>query len=335
MCVIAVKPKGVNMPDRKTIEKMWIDNPDGAGFMWADGKCVHIRKGFMDLESFISELVNLGSKHNLIDLPIVMHFRIGTAGGNIPENTHPFPVTDSIQMLQRTESKAAVGVAHNGIIYIKRRQENISDTMEYIASQMALMYKHDHEFYRKKELLDMIYNATTSKWAIMNEKGDIVTIGNFTNIDGVMYSNTYFNWRTPYGRCAQVDHFGYDSVDHRFFDLYYEDIEQVELMMLPYDAFIYNTDGSVFTEVADTAFMIDQWGVVYVMDLESDIAIPIEDDVHVYAKDMSTIQFQKDRAHLTPTDFGRSVSLYEIVADDDFDFDFVDDKEEGEDNSNG
>ena len=62
MCIIAIKEKGVAMPDLETLNNMWNNNPDGAGYMFPfDGK-VHIRKGFMSLKSSLKTLINLQSR---------------------------------------------------------------------------------------------------------------------------------------------------------------------------------------------------------------------------------------------------------------------------------
>ena len=56
MCIIVVKKAGIDMPDTETFERCFWSNPDGAGFMYADGKTVRIRKGFMDFDSFMEAI---------------------------------------------------------------------------------------------------------------------------------------------------------------------------------------------------------------------------------------------------------------------------------------
>ena len=56
MCIIAIKDKRINLPSTKTLETMFRNNPDGAGFMYAkDGKVI-IRKGFMNFKTFKTDL---------------------------------------------------------------------------------------------------------------------------------------------------------------------------------------------------------------------------------------------------------------------------------------
>lgn len=198
MCVIAVKAAGIEMPTTETIENMWLRNPDGAGFMYArDGK-VHIEKGFMKLESLKAKLKEVDDKYNMKKLPVIMHFRITTHGGTSPENTHPFPISDSIGMLKKRRLTTDLGVAHNGIISVTPRKD-ISDTMEYIAGQLAPLKRAVPDFYKNKDLLQMIEHATDSKLAFLDRRGKIVTVGDFVEDAGIKYSNNsykgYTSWR--------------------------------------------------------------------------------------------------------------------------------------------
>lgn len=195
MCVIAAKPAGIEMPSDDRIMDMWYTNPDGAGFMYAEDGVVRIRKGFMTLEKFMEAINDLRSKHDLKSLALVMHFRITTHGGTKPENCHPFPISDSIGALSKLEGKTSLGVAHNGIINITPRK-GISDTMEYIATQLAPLHRAVPAFYKNKDLMEMVSNATKSRLAFLTDKGGIYTVGEFTDMDGVLYSNTNFEYRS-------------------------------------------------------------------------------------------------------------------------------------------
>lgn len=219
MCVIAAKPVGIKMPTTDVIEDMWFANPDGAGFMYAENGVVHIRKGFMKLDNFLQAIDDLAKTHDLTKLPVVMHFRITTHGGTRPENTHPFPISDSIGILSKSKSKCRLGVAHNGIINITPRKD-ISDTMEYIASQLAPLSRAVPDFYKSKDLMEMIYNAVQSKLAFLTDLGEIYTVGDFKNDNGILFSNTYFKYKSyrdfDYGK---VGCYSWDS-DPYYYDGY-------------------------------------------------------------------------------------------------------------------
>lgn len=196
MCVIVAKPSGIKMPTEDQITDMWYTNPDGAGFMYEKNGTVFIRKGFMHLQDFLDAIDQLGKKNDLQELPLVMHFRITTHGGTKPENCHPFPITDSVGVLTKLDSKTKLGVAHNGIIPITPRKD-ISDTMEYILTQLAPLHRAVPKFYANKDLIKMVYNAVHSKLAFLTDKGEIFTVGDFQERDGILYSNLNHEWSQP------------------------------------------------------------------------------------------------------------------------------------------
>ena len=180
---------------------MWYANPDGAGFMYADEGHVHIEKGFMSLKDFNAALERLAKEHDLTTLAMVMHFRITTHGGTKPENTHPFPITDNVASLKKLHGKAKIAVAHNGIIDITPRSKDISDTMEYVASQLAPLHRALPEFYKNKHAMLMVSNAIQSKMVFLTGKGELYTIGKFETEDGMLYSNTsYTGWYSSWRR---------------------------------------------------------------------------------------------------------------------------------------
>lgn len=200
MCIIAAKPAGFPMPKDDILENMWYANPDGAGFMYAADGYVHIEKGFMRFADFLAALDRLSMSYDLSSLAMVMHFRITTHGGTKPENTHPFPVTDNLPSLKKLHGKTKLAVAHNGIIDITPRSKDISDTMEYVASQLAPLHRALPEFYKNKHAMLMVSNAIQSKMVFLTGKGEMYTIGKFETEDGMLYSNTsykgwYASWR--------------------------------------------------------------------------------------------------------------------------------------------
>jgi hypothetical protein len=102
MCIIAVKKAGIEMPDSKVMDEMFWNNNDGAGFMFVSDGMVHIRKGYMKFLDFEKAITEVDEEIGLKDKPLIMHFRIGTHGKNVPENTHPFPVSENLHALQKT-----------------------------------------------------------------------------------------------------------------------------------------------------------------------------------------------------------------------------------------
>lgn len=193
MCIICAKPAGVMMPTTETRSIMWKKNPDGAGLMWVEDGRVKIAKGFMQYEAFERYLEKLSGKIDMVKTPIVMHFRITTHGGTKPENCHPFPITENLGLLQKLESSIDIGVAHNGVLSITPRT-GISDTMEYILTQLSVIKKINRKFYREKKFLELISNATVgSRLCFLTANGEIVTTGNYIKEEnGLLYSNSNY-----------------------------------------------------------------------------------------------------------------------------------------------
>lgn len=190
MCIIVVKPKGIEMPDTDTLVNCDLRNPDGSGFMLADGETVRIRKGFMDFaefaEAFDEETAELDAK----ETAIVMHFRIATHGDVVPGCCHPFPLTDDEETLLSTSCDCPIGVAHNGVISGMSTNSHRSDTMDYISRILTPLAKMAPDFLYRNEAFELLEATCKSKLAIMDATGHIMLVGDFEESDdGVLYSN--------------------------------------------------------------------------------------------------------------------------------------------------
>jgi len=232
MCIIVAVPRDVDAPSVETLETCFRSNPDGAGFMWADGKRVRIRKGFMTFEEFINavdeECIPKGSA-------LVMHFRIATHGKVQPCCCHPFPVSSEPEDLRATAIDARFGVAHNGVISGRKTNESWSDSMDFICDVIAPLSRICPGFINNSNAQELLEGACQSKLAIMDNAGDLMLVGGFHEDGGVFYSNTSYlpvaynwssyrsvwdGWDSYYGKAANDKH---------------ADIEKL-IEMLPYDA---------------------------------------------------------------------------------------------------
>lgn len=305
MCIIAIKPKGVEMPDKDTIYEMWASNNDGFGMMYPKNGKVFIEKGYMKYKAMRHRLDQLSNEIDTTKTPIIFHFRIGTAGGNIPANTHPFPVSASIGALQKTRLHTDLAVVHNGIIHgITPRKKDISDTMEYILSQLAPLHRAVPRFYANKDICEMIYNAVQGKLAFMNGKGDIYTIGDFIEDGGMLYSNHSYktyrgytvrdydggtwgwnNWIKKYPHLAKYDDAGWTDDD---WNEYYstlgkhtdespvlpaDDDEYIHVNWLSEDDGYIRTKDGEFLECEEGSFLIDEFGRLYQYAWDQDVAV--------------------------------------------------------------
>lgn len=338
MCIIAVSRKGVAMPSLDTIRNMWYRNPDGAGFMWADGKSVHIEKGFMKLADLEKRLEKFQADVDTKAHAVILHFRIGTAGGNIPANTHPFPISDDIPMLQKLKVKTSLAVAHNGVIDVTPRQKDISDTMEYIASQLAPLYRGVKDFYRNKNLMTMVGNAINgSRMAFMTPSGEIYTVGNFTTDEktGLLYSNTsYEGGYRPYNNihCGYYD-YGYGWDDDELYEFWKNKYDKGETLPVkgdnPFEGkYTYYTDLLQPLEDSDyivseshmfggdeESFWISSTGELFWYDDYNMVCYPISGNYTVYNMNGLPFKWDSKKAESMPIEWDADWEIEDLIGE--------------------
>lgn len=188
MCVIAVSKRGIPQPSRAQLETMFKNNPHGAGYMFARDGSVTIHKGFMNFQDFIRAVEN---EHFTDADPVVYHFRISTQAGVNPEMTHPFPLTQIRENCEKLDLICSVGIAHNGIIRMTSdsKETRFSDTVIFITDYMTRLIRCREDI-TDPSVNEMIETLTNSKWALMDGfTGEIVTVGQFVNFHGLLFSN--------------------------------------------------------------------------------------------------------------------------------------------------
>ena len=192
MCVICIKPAGVELPDTYARASMWLANPDGAGLMYAYRGKVWIEKGFMTWTAMEERLARLALRMDLSAIPVVLHYRITTHGGTCPENTHPFPVCARARTLHALRTCTDLGLAHNGIINAVKPRPGFSDTAEYVATRLARLPR---DFTTNAETLAKITGEIGwSRLALLDGRGHITRVGaGWMQESGCWYSNSY--WR--------------------------------------------------------------------------------------------------------------------------------------------
>lgn len=209
MCIIAVKPIGEELMERRILENCFNYNNDGAGLMYnLDGK-VYIEKGYMNFKNFYNRLLELDKEIGLKDRGLVLHFRITTSGGTCMENCHPFPISNNGKDLKTLNFVTDIGVAHNGIIsnYIPPKGSSYSDTQLFIKNYLYDIKKEHEDFLTNPSLLFAIEKTVGSKLAFLDGEGNITLVGKFIEEeDGCSYSNEtyldltdlYKSWNTSY-----------------------------------------------------------------------------------------------------------------------------------------
>ena len=241
MCVIVAKKKGVELPSKKILKDCFETNPDGAGLMYVnENKKIVIEKGFMTFEAFYKKLTELNKKYNLKKKALVMHFRITTQGGTSPGNCHPFPVTDDEKKLKSTYLECDnIAFAHNGIIslYSMRDDKGMSDTMLLSKELLYPLFNYNKKFYKQEHNQELIEEIIgTDKIAFLDNEEKIITIGEFKEDEGVLYSNLNHKKNYNYYNYNYNDYYNYDNYSYNSYNNHSELLE--ELILQEDDAFI-------------------------------------------------------------------------------------------------
>ncbi len=191
MCIIAVKPSSKAMINDETIREMFSRNRDGAGIMFCKDDKVHIKKGFMTVNSFLEYI----HSRDWTGVPAVLHFRIGTAGPNNELNCHPYPVG----MENCIECDCEVGMAHNGILYDYNppRDSQINDTQVFMNT---IISKLPTGWLSNEAICDLIkHDIGSNRLAFLEADGGITRFGEWIEDDGYFYSNSSYRpyqWRS-------------------------------------------------------------------------------------------------------------------------------------------
>ena len=193
MCIICVSKSGVRQPTVTELNTMFRNNPDGAGYMVARHGMVSISKGYMDFGEFLNAVRR---EHFTERDSVVYHFRISTQAGVNPEMTHPFPLSNRLERMEKLDTTCRIGVAHNGVIRLTADPDNrrYSDTALFITQYMRVLIQRREDL-RDRRVLDTVWNLAQSKFAIMDGGGYVATVGEFLNQDGLLFSNaSYMGW---------------------------------------------------------------------------------------------------------------------------------------------
>lgn len=307
MCIIVSKEKGIKMPSKEILERCFEANPDGAGFMYEKNGLVQIRKGFMSFEEFYFNIQKLERIcGDLTNVPLVMHFRISTAGKVDKGNCHPYPILDNDKALRSLNYSASLGMAHNGIILgYNDPKKVLNDTQMFIKNVVSTFYDYDKDFLNKEKVVDILEDIAGSKLCFLNEKGEITYVGDFIEDEGVKYSNSTYLKRNlypmwDYGYAGGYGGYNYDVQDCGYYDYFYELLEKVEANKELYpDEFYVLIDGLSFLErddfillknddileVGSNSYAIDDFNSLYLVNYDNESIKLVDVDVEVVDKE--------------------------------------------------
>lgn len=210
MCVICIKPAGECMPGIAKIRRAFAKNKDGAGYMFPYNGEVYIRKGFFNVKDFVSD-INKTMKEfniNIKEIPVIIHCRITTSGGTRKENCHPFPLTDDLYELKKTNTTARVGIAHNGVIKALYNSD-ISDTMWFIKDCLSGLTFDQIKVPAVQNLIKEV--VTSDRLVFLNSEGEYVTIGNWVKDGPYLWSNSSFKAEPQYKYAKSSKYLGYSG----------------------------------------------------------------------------------------------------------------------------
>ena len=266
MCIIIAKDKNGRLPSKKELKNSFEYNSDGAGLMYVDNGKVHIDKGYMDFDKFYRHYKKLLKKfNNFKNKSLVLHFRIGTSSGNIPANTHPYPISVNEKDLHKLHITTDLGMAHNGIISeytpTNKNGSTTNDTQEFIMKYVAPIYKHYRLFYKNEYIMKGMDNITNSKLVFLDSEDNLYYVGDFIEDKNLKFSNS--SYEDYYGYKYYSGYSSYSSYDY---DNYYakawgdelekeEEIDTSDFIVLDSTWFIEYED--TFEDVGDRSLIYD------------------------------------------------------------------------------
>lgn len=202
MCILVVKPEGIGFPEVDTMYNCFLSNPDGAGIAYNDNGQVKIYKGIMQWEKFEKIYKKISAYK---EKTFIFHFRIGTHGlKRSAKHTHPFPIVQDYDVMEKRSSVCNKVMAHNGIIGTIDLHSGKSDTMEFNYSVLSPLLNSGNSL-KDIELTLNAMLGDTNKLAVLSSNGTFETYGKFYIENGVYYSNQsympYTYVSSPKQRC--------------------------------------------------------------------------------------------------------------------------------------
>lgn len=315
MCIIAHSPKGVALPSIKYRKNMFDHNDDGAGFAFVKDKVVHWEKGFMSFAEFEEALERVSSSIDTKEVDFVMHFRIGTHGGNTPQNTHPFIVSRDYNDMKRLNGKTReMVVFHNGIINSVNAYNGVSDTMTWIHDRLYFLYNYDKNCIKNPLITDMItLDINNSKLAFVSTRG-VYRIGSWMEgDDGNFYSNSTYS----YPAVTYSNKYLYTPSTYSYtggvYNTYTEDDDSNLPWSIPKTSKI--TYYKINKERRDEVFIETQADIYDIADISQDIYVSFTSDNKLVGDKETHVEsnckiVDKDLKELSTTDLSRKGMIH-------------------------
>lgn len=350
MCIIALSPAGVELPDEEDIKHMFRRNPDGAGFaiqgdIDGDGVFkVKYQKGFMNVDDFIEAL---GPRDKLKDFNVAMHFRIKTHGNVDKGTTHPFPLSNQYNDLRQTEGRGPV-LFHNGTFsgLGGKSHPDASDTQDFVIG-VAMKYLHGARMPGAVAQAVVNQIAGACRVLIMYEKENfpLLKLGQWYEHKGNWYSNMGYRDETTYGGVSYSNSsYHYHKPSYQSSICKYRELDEwgcnIAEQAWPdktgwircesqarFDKILEygkerrdrnGVDSCLFAATQDTVWYIneDMWEF-YTQDRATDVELRAEEEYYLeslgYTYDEDYICFDDEEQMLDWMDSARPISSYEVM----------------------
>jgi len=203
MCVIAVKYKGVDLPQEEHLRACEIRNRDGIGvaLLKADATEIMIKKDFTDIDVFIKWFYEIVKKEDTC----IIHYRFATHGLKDVGNRHPFPITQNKELLRKPELVCQMAVAHNGVLSEYQHHKKYSDTQKFVLDILSdETIKNNLANPKIRKLINNFLEK--DKLVVLQADGTLYYWGEWVKVGEVYYSNAsyldkkveYVGFGTPY-----------------------------------------------------------------------------------------------------------------------------------------
>lgn len=159
MCIAIVNKYSV-LP-LETFKNSFENNPDGAGIAYVGNKGIEVIKEMADYKKLYDKYVEIRQE---TDMPILIHFRIGTSGIKDERNVHPFLVSNSLALI------------HNGMIDYNIVNKDYSDTWHF--TELIKSLKNADRVLNSDSIEFQMLSAFTrgSKVAFLHDSGQFSII---------------------------------------------------------------------------------------------------------------------------------------------------------------
>lgn len=200
MCIIFVKPAGVDVPDHlhDTINKMIRGNRDGNGFGIRRDKAIRFDRGLYSSIEIMKRIEDIGLKSSD---DFIFHARIRTQGSVSLKNCHPFPLVlqnwkNNMNISRVNEWSQVPLLAHNGGFrnFNADRKEDVdaSDTYLFARDFISFFDLMSNPEGHATILSYLKIYSTWSKVALLHPRTGIHMFGDFIKgaMDECYYSHS-------------------------------------------------------------------------------------------------------------------------------------------------